>query len=55
MSNEGLGITLVDQSDNMTKDGETVAYPFKIIGTAHLCTSLIPILLCSLIHLLGVL
>ncbi|EKM55533.1 uncharacterized protein PHACADRAFT_256230 [Phanerochaete carnosa HHB-10118-sp] len=36
MSNEGLGITLVDQSDEMKKDGDTVAYPFKIIGPGHL-------------------
>ena len=39
MSNEGLGITLLDQTDNMAKDSDAVAYPFKIIGTAHLCTS----------------
>jgi len=35
MSNEGLGITLVDHNDEMHKDGDTVAYPFKIIGTGH--------------------
>lgn len=36
MSNEGLGITFMDQTDNVSKDGDSVAYPFKIIGTAHL-------------------
>jgi hypothetical protein len=38
MTNEGLGITLVDQNDNTSKDGDTVAYPFKLISATHLCT-----------------
>ncbi|GJE90857.1 hypothetical protein PsYK624_070010 [Phanerochaete sordida] len=36
MSNEGLGITLADRNDDMNKDGDAVAYPFKIIGSGHL-------------------
>ncbi|KIP09074.1 hypothetical protein PHLGIDRAFT_18721 [Phlebiopsis gigantea 11061_1 CR5-6] len=36
ISSEGLGITFMDQNDSMSKDGDSVTYPFKIIGATHL-------------------
>lgn len=37
MSNEGLGLTLADQSDNASKENELVTYPFRFLGSGHLC------------------
>lgn len=39
ISNEGLGITLLDQNDDVGREGDAIAYPFKIIGSSHLCKS----------------
>ncbi|GBE82343.1 hypothetical protein SCP_0407270 [Sparassis crispa] len=38
LPSEGLGLTLVDPADDLRKDGEPVAYPFKLLASNALAS-----------------
>ena len=38
MSNEGLGLSVADRSDNASKENDMVSLPFRILASSPLCT-----------------
>lgn len=38
MSNEGLGLSVADRSDNTNKENDMVSLPFRILASSPLCT-----------------
>lgn len=54
LSNEGLGLSAADQSDNASKENEMVVYPFRLLAASPLCMYLVFLLhssLCSNIRI----